>query len=292
MRATLLLLIVSAALLASACGAQTATSTRTSPSAVAASTRTATHPRSRSRTSSAPATSTSAAHTTVTHTTSAPPAPLQVLRTFAVAYGAYLDGRVPATTLPDASASARSQVGSPIPAARRSGTLALVAVAQIGGGPSYIVSLRDRAHTFGAQLTLTATARGWVVSAVSPPDLDTILGPPARPIPPPAGSGPAEQAAHAFLAGYLTWLYGHGPADAIADATSSLRARLKANPPNVPPAFQSRHGRLVALGLKSAPGGAWTGYASVTDGQETYELTVTVVNQNGRWLVTNVNSPQ
>ena len=215
-----------------------------------------------------------------------------MLRTFAVAYGAYLDGRVPAATLPDASASARSQVGPPIPAAQRGGTLALAAVAQIGGGPSYIVSLRDRAHTFGAQLTLTATARGWVVSAVSPPDLDTILGPPARPIQPPAGSGPAEQAARAFLAGYLTWLYGHGPADAIADATSSLRAQLKANPPNVPPAFQSRHGRLVALGLKSTPGDAWTGYASVTDGQETYELTVTVVHDHSRWLVSNVNSPQ
>ncbi|MGO9960337.1 MAG: hypothetical protein ACLP50_30905 [Solirubrobacteraceae bacterium] len=240
-------IIVSAALLASACGNQTAS-----------------HP----------------------HTSSA----LQALQTFAGDYGAYLDGRVPAATLPDASASARGQVGPPIPAARRAGTLALVAVSQIARSRSYIVTLRDAQHTFGAQLTLTATATGWVVSAVSPPDLDTIFGPSARAIPPPAGSAEAQQAARAFISGYLAWLYGHGPVDAIPHAAPPLLTQLKANPPpNAPPAFLRAH--LVTLELTADPD-EWLAYVSVNDGQLTYHLPLTVIATQGRWLVTKVGSPQ
>jgi hypothetical protein len=286
MRASSLLIIASSALLATACGTQTTTSR--SPNPVPARPPTATHP----RTSSSTATSSTAMPTTVTHTTSPPP--LQVLRTFAAAYGAYLDGRVPATTLPDATATARAQVGPPIPAARRAGTLALVAVAQIAGGPSYIVTLRDHAHTFGTQLTLTTTTAGSVVSTVSPPDLDTILGPPARAIPSPAGSAGAHHAASAFIGGYLAWLYGHGPADAITDATPSLLARLEANPPNIPPPFRSRYAHVVAVGLKAEPHAhaAWLAYVSVNDSEQTYDLTLTVISAQGRWLVAKVRSPQ
>ncbi len=247
MRTIALPIMVSAALLASACGNQTASKP---------------------------------------HTSSA----LQALQTFAGAYGAYLDGRAPAATLPDASASARGQVGPAIPAARRAGTLALVAVSQIARSRSYIVSLRDRQHTFGAQLTLTATASGWVVSAVSPPDLDTILGASPPAIPPPAGSAGAQHAARAFMNGYLAWLYGHGPVDAIPDAARPLLTQLKANPPpNAPPAFL--HAHLVALG-PTAPPDEWLAYVSVNDGQLTYRLPLTVVATQGRWLVSEVGSPQ
>ncbi len=133
------LLIVTAALLTGACGNQAATN----PPVTTPRAHTATHPQSRSHT-----TSSTAATTTMTHTSSR--APLRALQTFAGAYGAYLDGRVPPATLPDATAAARGEVGPPIPAPRRAGTLALVAISQIAGGPSYIVSHRDREHTFGA----------------------------------------------------------------------------------------------------------------------------------------------
>jgi hypothetical protein len=228
----------------------------------------------------------------MTHTSSAPSAPLLALQTFAGAYGAYLDGRVPAATLPDATAAARGEVGPPIPASRRAGTLALSAISQIPGGPSYIVSLRDRQHTFGAQLTLTATATGWQVNAISPPDLDTILGPAASAIPPPAGSAGAQQAARAFIAGYLAWLYRHAPADAIADATPSLLTELKANPPaNYPPAYLAL-AHVVALTLKAAPDGSWLAYVTVNDGALTYDLPLTVIAAQGRWLISKVGSPQ
>ncbi len=275
------LLIVTAALLAGACGNQAATN----PPVTTPRTHTATHPRSGSHTNSSTATT-----TTMTHTSSAPP--LQALQTFAGAYGAYLDGRVPAATLPDATAAARAEVGPPIPAPRRAGTLALVAISQIAGGPSYIVSLRDRQHTFGAQLTLTATAAGWQVSTISPPDLDTILGPPTSAIPPPAGSAGAQHAARAFMNGYLAWLYRHGPTNAIADATPSLLTELKANPPaNYPPAYLAL-AHVVALALKAAPDKSWLAYVTVNDGALTYDLPLTVVAAQSRWLVSKVGSPQ
>ncbi len=275
------LLIVTAALLTGACGNQAATN----PPVTTPRAHTATHPQSRSHT-----TSSTAATTTMTHTSSR--APLRALQTFAGAYGAYLDGRVPPATLPDATAAARGEVGPPIPAPRRAGTLALVAISQIAGGPSYIVSLRDREHTFGAQLTLTATAAGWQVSAISPPDLDTILGPPASAIPPPAGSADAQHAARAFMNGYLAWLYRHGPADAIADATPSLLTELKANPPaHFPPAYLAL-AHVVALALQAAPDRSWLAYVTVNDGALTYDLPLTVVAAQSQWLVSNLGSPQ
>jgi hypothetical protein len=86
------------------------------------------------------------------------------------------------------------------------------------------------------------------------------------------------------------WLYGQGRVSTIHDATAALLAQLKAHPPNIPPSLQGLHPRLAALGMqRHAPG--WQALANVTDGRQTYDLTLTVVSDHGRWLVSDVSYP-
>ena len=76
----------------------------------------------------------------------------------------------------------------------------------------------------------------------------------------------------------------------VHDATAALLGQLKAHPPNIPPSLQGLHPRLAALGMeRHAPG--WQALANVTDGRQTYDLTLTVVSDHGRWLVSDVSYP-
>lgn len=277
MRSTLATLLTLAAVLLAGCG-RAATTPRPSPP-------TTTNPATTSTASPGAPPSSS--------TTTAPAAARQTAAVFAAAYARYLDGLLDAAALPDASAQVHSQAGQLMPAAARRGPLTVKSVTARGGGSTFTATLADRAHSFEVQLTVLAAAGGGEqVVGVVPPDFDSLLAPAPRPIPQPSGSAPAQHVAREFLAGYLAWLYGHARVSAIHDATRLLLAQLSANPPNVPPAFQSRYAHPVAVGLTAAADGGWTAYASVTDGQQTYELTLTIMRDHGGWLVSNVNSPQ
>jgi hypothetical protein len=210
-----------------------------------------------------------------------------VAAAFSNAYARYLDGRLPVAALPDTSAAALTEIGPVIPRAGRAGEPAVHSVRQTTGAFTYAAQLRDHAHTFPVQLTVGLAGRRWLVTSIDPPDIDTILHSHSIPIPQPSGSGPAEHAARAFMAGYLQWLYGAGPVGAIRDATSQLIALLKANPPNIPPTFQGLHGRLDSLGLRSS-GDGWRAFALVTDPHTSYNLVMSVTLERGRWLVTSV----
>jgi hypothetical protein len=210
-------------------------------------------------------------------------------RVFATAYGRYLDGQLRATGLPDATSTARTQVEAMIPPARRAGTIAVQSVQQTPAHPTFTIALRDRAHTFTAQLTLAPIGGRWLVVAVAPPDLDTILAPAPRPIPQPAGSRPPEHAARAFVAGYLPWLYGHAPLHAITGATRRLIEDLKAHPPRVPPTMQALRPKAAAIAIQHRRR-HWHALANINDGHETYELMLTLARTRGTWLVSNVGS--
>jgi hypothetical protein len=207
------------------------------------------------------------------------------VRAFAVTYGRYLDGRLPATALTDATPTAQAQAGAPIPARSRAGNPTVAYIHRAPGADSFTVGYRDRAHSCSAQLALARRQTRWQITQVVAPDLDSILRP-SRAIPLTPGSGAAAMAARRFLYGYLPWLYGHARATAIHAGSEQLIDQLKAHSPRVPTTLQHVHPRLVGLGTQHARG-AWIALANVTAGQQTYELTVTVA----RWRVTKVNAP-
>jgi hypothetical protein len=158
------------------------------------------------------------------------------------------------------------------------------------GTPLFTILLRDTEHAFPARLTLGQTAGRWRVIAVGAPDLDSILHPQSNPIRQPSGSGRAERAARSFMTGYLPWLYGEGPVDAIRDGTGGLIARLRANPPRIPPIFQGLRPRLASIGMQRH-GAGWIAYALVADARETYDLVIAIEPMNGRWFVSSAGLP-
>jgi hypothetical protein len=171
------------------------------------------------------------------------------LSQFAGAYVRFLGGAGTAGDLPDATPPVRAlarQAGS-IPAARRQGTLAMTQPRPaMGKSNSYLLTARDEAHAFYAQMTLVEQHGRWLVAQLTPPDFVQVFAPagPAPPAPP-HGSAGAQDAAQRFLRGYLPWLYGQAPLRAVTNATGGLLARFKTHPPRVPPTMQSPRPRLA-----------------------------------------------
>ena len=271
-----------AAILASGCGSSTSMSTHASQPGASGSGATA----AASGTTAARSTSS----TTAARRPSAGVTPAAAAAAFAGAYARYLDGLVPAAALPSSTSTARAQAGPVIPPDGRAGALSVQSLEPLAGGQTFAAQLRDRAHTFAVQLTVGRVGSRWLIVGLQPPDLDSILHTQNRPIPQPSGSAAAARAARAFIGGYLPWLYGEGRVSAIHDGTAALLGQLKAHPPNIPPSLQGLHPRLAALGMeRHAPG--WQALANVTDGRQTYDLTLTVVSDHGRWLVSDVSYP-
>ncbi len=214
---------------------------------------------------------------------------------FAVAYVRFLDGAGTASGLPDATSRVRAQAGraGPTPAARRRGTLLITDLHPAVGAPdSNLLTARDDAHTFYAQMTLAHEHGRWVVVQLTPPDFVQEFAP-AGPAPPGPlhGSAAAKDAARLFLGDYLPWLYGQAPLWAISATTSRLLANLKAHPPQDTPTMQSLAPTIAAIAMQRHDRG-WQALPNISDGRETYELVLTVAQTRGRWLVNNVGSPR
>ena len=100
----------------------------------------------------------------------------------------------------------------------------------------------------------------------------------------------ARRAAWRFFATYVPFTYGQLPSRGIVAASSSLVARLAANPPEVPAAMHRLHPHITALDMIPAriidAGAGWAATATITDGIETYQMTVKLDQPHGRWLVT------
>lgn len=218
-----------------------------------------------------------------------------VAAAFAAGYARFLDGGLPAGRLPVATSAARVQAlaGGPIPAAERRGALRIVSL-RLGQGSANVWALgaRDLAHTFYASITVGAVAGRPLVVGVQTPDYAQIFARTTPPPPQPAGSAAAERAAREFLSGYLPWQYGNGRVQTIGDLTGALRASLQANPPRVPPSVRSLHPRVRSLAMQHASGGGWEALPVIFDGQQTYEVVLTVRQFGGRWLVSAVGPPR
>jgi hypothetical protein len=98
------------------------------------------------------------------------------------------------------------------------------------------------------------------------------------------GPAAARAAAVAFLKSWLLYEYGHAKARVIEDATPTFKTSLAGYPPDIPPTLKNPYGRVVSLRLMRH-GSWWQGLANITDGQETFDETVQLIQTGGRWLV-------
>jgi hypothetical protein len=222
-------------------------------------------------------------------TAAAPSGSENVARAFGSAYARYLDDELAVDRLPSLTSVARGQAGPPLPLRTRAGTTRVVNVRELGDGAQYVLDLRDHAHTFSVQVSVQRVGARDVIDTVVPPDIDSIVHSTGHAAAPPRGSAAAEAAARRFLAGYLPWLYGHGELARIRNASRSLRAFLRAHVPVIPPTSTGLHGRVAAVGMRRSKSG-WTALVNVTDGQETYQIDLSLVQMHQRWLATKVRT--
>ena len=105
----------------------------------------------------------------------------------------------------------------------------------------------------------------------------------------------ALNAARRFLSTYLPFTYGQIPARAIRSAVPALRTRIASNPLAVSATVRRLHPQVTALTIIPAriidAGAGWAATATVTDRHETYQVTVTLDQQHGQWLVTSILAP-
>lgn len=100
----------------------------------------------------------------------------------------------------------------------------------------------------------------------------------------------ARAAARAFLRSYLAVSYGRAKPETLRSATGSLRARLRAQAPRVPPGVTARHPRVIVLRLESVADDQVRATATVDDGDvAAYPLFATLARrENGRWVAISV----
>jgi hypothetical protein len=222
-----------------------------------------------------------------------PPSETTVARAFATAYLAYIDGDASVASLPDTTAAVRAaaRAGGTVAKSKRAGALMLVGLKPATGvRGGVLVSGRNRAGTLYAQETLRETSRGWRVTALLTPDFVQVFVKQSTATPrQPAGSASALRAARAFLAGYLPYYYGHGPATNVRADTRTLARELTAHPSNIPPPMQTLEGQVAGIAMSPA-GGGWKALVNVHDGRSTYQLTLRLAPAGGQWAVTEVSA--
>ena len=100
------------------------------------------------------------------------------------------------------------------------------------------------------------------------------------------GQRAVKRTARTFLAGYLAYSYGQGPAGRIRAATDRLRAQLAAERPRVPARERRRRPRVVLLQLDGA-GRTWAGVTALVDDRaRRYSVGLTLARVGRGWQVT------
>ena len=111
----------------------------------------------------------------------------------------------------------------------------------------------------------------------------------ADPVASPAEVARAKRAARRFLAGYLPYSYGQGPASAITGASPALRRRLTSERPRVPAQVRERHPRVKLVQTEGATAGDARLTALVSDGRRHYTVRLALARTTGGWTVTAVD---
>lgn len=215
----------------------------------------------------------------------APSSPDSALTAFARAYVSYLDGRLPARSLPNASDRVRAIAGGspPIPAVARRGALELAAlrVTYVRGALSAQAAAlgRDGAHTYGFTLDLRFANGEWQVSYLVAPDVYTITAAPYRR---PVAPRTLRTAASTFALAYGA--FREGARSAPPAGASTIEEQIAAGrDPLAGTAPSHAEPRLVAVAFGPAVGGVASATATLTDQGQKLQFDFDLREVAGGW---------
>ena len=163
---------------------------------------------------------------TAASSTVTPGSPAPVADAFSRAYLGYLDGSVALDALPDATSQVRSLGDEQIPPAARSGPIRLTSLklSHVAGAAEAqaLVVGRDQHHEYSFEIDIRFVEGRWQVVYVVPPDLDTILAPPAHV---PAPTSALRLAASRFATQYVD--YREGATRTLPAALPAMRRQIQ-----------------------------------------------------------------
>jgi hypothetical protein len=215
----------------------------------------------------------------------APVSPQPAAVAFAQAYLGYLDGRLPARSLPDATDQVRTIAGGspPIPAGARQGTLKPVQmrVTYVRGaltGQAAVLG-RDGAHAYGFTVELRYLNGRWQVVYLIPPDVYTISATPhGQPAPPER----LQRTAAAFALAYVAYREGTQPSPPPGLPTIEQQIAARRDPLGaVAPSHVAP--RLVSVLLGPAVDGAASASAVLSDGGRKLRFAFDLKQSAGGW---------
>lgn len=224
-------------------------------------------------------------HGTASSQSLAPVSPQSATASFARAYLGYLDGRLPAHSLPDASDRVRAIAGGspPIPAGARRGTLKLAQarVTYVRGALTGQAALlgRDGAHTYGFTIELRYLGGHWQVVYLIPPDIQTIT---AAPHPQPAAPQSLRRAAASFALAYAAYREGTRPSPPAGSPTIEQQIAARRDPlATLAPSHVAP--RLVSVRLGPAVDGAASASAVLSDRGRKVRFAYDLQQSAGGW---------
>lgn len=215
----------------------------------------------------------------------APVSPRPAAVAFAQAYLGYLDGRLPARSLPDASDRVRAIAGGspPIPAGARRGTLELVQmrVTYVRGaltGQAAVLG-RDGAHAYGFTVEFRYLGGRWQAVYLIPPDVYTVT---ATPHGQPAAPEALSRTAAAFALAYAAYREGTRPSPPAGSPTIEQQIAARRDPLGaIAPSHVAP--RLVSVHLGPAVEGAASASAVLSDRGRKLRFAFDLQQSAGGW---------
>lgn len=204
-----------------------------------------------------------------------------VAEAFAGAYIRYLDGEIPLSQLPDASAAVlRTADGIVIPARLRAGRLTLVQlkVTKASGSKETVAFVaRDRRYFLPTAITLDRRGGGWEVVGLEPPDM-ALLQPP-RKIPPAPSA--AQTAASNFALAYVDYREGLRRQPPVGPLIAREIARGQDPLAHVAPTHRPAH--IDSLLLGPVANGTVSATAQISDGGSSMTILFAMQKGAGGW---------
>lgn len=216
--------------------------------------------------------------------TAAPSSARPTALAFARAYVAYLDGRVTVGQVIPVTSQVAALVrgGGAIAPRDRDGVLTLrrLNFSGVRGAPSAKASLDagDRRHTLQAVFSLTYLGGRWRVAYLVPPDLSTILAPPA---PRTQASSAARSAAARFALAYAG--YREGSTRRLPAGMPYIRQQIAGGKDPLA-AIQATRSQPRLVSLDALPQGPLTSVAAViAAGGQRHSFSFVLERAAGRW---------
>lgn len=194
-----------------------------------------------------------------------PGSPAPVAYAFSRAYLGYLDGTAALSALPDATSRVRSLGSERIPRGQRSGPIRLtrLQLSEVAGSAQAqaLVVGRDQRHSYSIEIDIRFLGGRWEVTYIVPPDLTTVLAPPARV---PSAPGSLRLAAARFAVAYVD--YREGATGTLPASLPAMRSQIKSGQDPLAATTPSHSpARLVSLAVGPVADGAVAARAVVAD---------------------------